>query len=72
MLVHVATAGAGPEADEGVAARVWWLLMAAQVPLMAFFAVANLPRAPRPALLVLAVQAAALVANLATVRFSNL
>jgi hypothetical protein len=71
-LTHVAMAGAGPEADEGTAARLWWLLMAAQVPVAAFFAIRHLPRTPGPALLVLALQAAAVVANLATVRFFNL
>jgi hypothetical protein len=72
VLVHVAVAGAGPEADEGIAARLWWLLMAVQVPLVAFFAIRWLPRAPRPALLVLALQAAAVGANLAAVRLLNL
>jgi hypothetical protein len=72
VLGHVAVAGAGHEADEGTAARLWWLLMAAQVPVLAFFAITYLPRAPRSALLVLALQAAAVVANLAAVRFFNL
>ena len=26
VLGHVAVSGAGPEADEGTAARLWWLL----------------------------------------------
>ena len=72
VLSHVAVAGAGPEADEGTVARVWWLLMAAQVPLVAFFALTHLPRTPRPALLVLAFQGAGILANLAAVRFFNL
>jgi hypothetical protein len=33
---HVAVSGAGREADEGTAARVWWLLMAVQVPVVTF------------------------------------
>ena len=72
VIVHVAVAGAGPEADEGTLARLWWLLMLAQVPLVAFFALTHLPRSPRPALLVLAVQGAAVIANLAAVRWFNL
>jgi hypothetical protein len=72
VLGHVAVAGGGREADEGTAARLWWLLIAGQVPIVSYFAVTSLPRAPRPALLVLTLQAAALVANLATVRFFNL
>src|SRR2546426_131843 len=69
---HVAVSGAGPEADEGTAARVWWLLIGAQVPVVAYFAITWLSRAPRMALVVLAVQAAAVVANLAAVRYFNL
>ena len=72
VLGHVAVSGGGHEADEGTAARLWWLLMAAQVPLVALFAITWLPRAPRMALLVLALQAAAVLANLAAVRLFNL
>jgi hypothetical protein len=72
VLGHVAVSGGGREADEGTAARVWWLLMAAQVPVVAFFATTWLPRAPRQALLILALQAVAVLANLATVRFFDL
>jgi hypothetical protein len=72
VLGHVAVSGGGREADEGTAARLWWVLMAAQVPVVAFFAIAWLPRAPRPALLVLALQVIAVLANLATVRFFDL
>jgi len=72
VLGHVAMSGGGREADEGTAARVWWLLMAAQVPVVAFFAITWLPRAPRQALLILALQAVAVLANLATVRFFDL
>ena len=69
---HVAVSGAGREADEGTAARVWWLLMALQVPLVAFFAVTWLPRAPRTALAVLALQIVGVIANLAAVRYFDL
>jgi hypothetical protein len=72
VLAHVAVSGGGPEVDEGTAARLWWLLMAAQLPVVAFFAIAWLPRAPRHAVLVLALQVVALLANLATVRFFDL
>ncbi|MDQ2914225.1 MAG: hypothetical protein M3T56_13335 [Chloroflexota bacterium] len=72
VLGHVAVSGGGREADEGTAARLWWLLMAAQVPVVAFFAIVWLPRAPRTALVVLALQAAAVLANLAAVRFFDL
>jgi hypothetical protein len=72
VLGHVAVSGGGREADEGTAARLWWLLMAAQLPVVAFFAIAWLPKAPRQALSVLALQVAAVLANLATVRFFDL
>ena len=72
VLGHVAVSGGGREADEGTAARLWWLLMGLQVPLVAFFAISWLPRAPRMALVVLALQGAAVLANLAAVRFFDL
>jgi len=72
VLGHVAVSGAGPEADEGTAARLWWLLMGAQVPVVAWFAITWLPRAPKIALFVLALQVAAVLANLAAVRYLNL
>ena len=67
VLVHVARFGAAREADEGTAAHVWQLLMVAQVPIIAFFAITWLPRAPREALPVLALQAGAALAALAPV-----
>jgi len=72
VLGHVAISGGGREADEGTAARLWWLLMAAQLPVVGFFAFAWLPRAPRQASLVLGLQVVAVLANLATVRFFDL
>jgi len=63
VLVYLATFGVTHESDEGTAARVWQLLMVGQAPVVAFFMVRWLPRAPRPALLVLVLQVtAALVA----------
>ena len=72
VLVHVALFGVAREADEGTAAHIWQILMAAQLPIMAFFAIKWLPRAPRQALLVLALQAGAALAALAPVFFLNL
>ena len=69
---HVAVSGAGPEADEGTLARLWWLVMAAQVPLVAFYAITWLPRAPQVATWIVILQVAAVLANLAAVRFFNL
>ena len=67
VLYHVAMSGIAPQADEGAAAHIWQLLMAGQAPVVAFYAVKWLPRAPRTALLVLAVQAGAALAALAPV-----
>ena len=72
VLVHVAMFGVAREADEGTAAHIWQILMAAQLPILAFFAIKWLPRTPKQALLVLAVQAGAALAALAPVFFLNL
>jgi hypothetical protein len=72
VLGHVAMFGVVREADEGTAAHIWQILMAAQVPIVAFFAIKWLPRTPRPALLVLALQGGAALAALAPVFFLNL
>jgi hypothetical protein len=48
-----------PEGDEGVAAHVFQLLMAGQIPIIAFFALKWLPKKPQQALQVLALQLAA-------------
>ena len=67
VLGHVALFGVVREADEGTAAHIWQLLMALQVPVMAFFAVKWLPQTPRQALPILALQAGAALAALAPV-----
>lgn len=74
VLGHVAMVGAGAarQADEGASAHIFQLLIAGQVPIVAFFAIKWLPRAPLPSLPVLALQAAAVVAALAPVYFFNL
>jgi hypothetical protein len=72
VLVHIGMFGAAREADEGTAAHIWQLLMAGQVPVVAFFAIKWLARAPRQALPVLALQVGAVLAALAPVYFLNL
>ena len=69
VLVHILTFGVVREADEGPTAHIWQLLMAGQLPMVAFFALRWLPRAPRNALLVLALQSVAALAALAPVYF---
>jgi hypothetical protein len=72
VLAHVALFGAARETDEGAAAHLWQLLMAGQVPILAFFVIRWLPQAPRPALLMLALQTAAALAAVAPVFFLHL
>lgn len=72
VLSHIATHGVAREADEGAAAHIWQLLMAGQIPVLAFFAIRWLPRAPRPTAYVLAIQAGAALASMAPVFFLNL
>lgn len=72
VLVHVALFGAAREADEGAAAHLWQMLMAGQVPIVAFFAIKWLPQTPRQALLILALQAGAALAAMAPVFLLNL
>lgn len=72
VLGFVAVFGVVHETDEGTAAHVWQLLMAGQVPIVAFFAVKWLPRAPKQALKVLLLQAGAGLAALAPVYFLGL
>lgn len=69
VLGSVARFGIVHEADEGAAAHIWQLLMAGQVPLVAFFAIKWLPRAPRQALRILALQLGAALASFAAVFF---
>ena len=62
MIVwFVAAHGVARQSDEGAQAHLWQLLVAGQVPLIAYFAFRWLPAARRPALVVLALQAAAVV-----------
>ena len=67
ILVHIGVSGTAPQPDEGAAAHIWQLLMAGQLPVVAFFAVKWLPKDPRTALQVLALQAGAALAALAPV-----
>ena len=67
VLGHAAIFGVIHEADEGAAAHIFQLLMAGQVPLVAYFALKWLPRLPRQALRVLALQVGVAVAAFAAV-----
>jgi hypothetical protein len=67
VLGHAAAYGVVHEADEGTAAHVWQILMAAQLPIVAYFIVKWLPKRPGESLQVLAVIAGTWLANFAAV-----
>ncbi len=68
-LREAALFGTLHQADEGTAAHLFQLLMPAQVPIVAYFAIMWLPRAPRQALVVLALQTGVALAIFAAVFF---
>ncbi len=72
VVGHMVFFGTTREADEGTAAHLWQLLMAGQIPIIAFFAIRWLPRTPRQALLVLTLQVLAGLAAAAPVFFLKL
>jgi hypothetical protein len=72
LLVALAIGGVVRETDEGAAAHIWQLLMGGQIPIVAYFAIKWLPQAPRQALYVLALQAAAGLAAAAPVYLLHL
>ena len=67
VLVHIAVYGIARQPDEGAAAHLWQLLMAGQLPILLFFAIRWLPRAPRQTLYVLGLQAGAALTSMAPV-----
>jgi hypothetical protein len=72
VLSHIAIYGAVREPDEGTAAHIWQLLMGLQLPILAFFAIKWLPKAPRQTLIILGMQAGAALASMAPVFYFNL
>ncbi|HYR93050.1 MAG TPA: hypothetical protein VEP48_02500 [Methylomirabilota bacterium] len=71
VLTYAVTVGTARQADEGTAAHLWQLLMAGQLPVIALFAIMWLPRDPRQALFVLALQFVAGLAAAAPVFLLN-
>ena len=67
LALYVLINGTARQQDEGTAAHLWQQLMAGQLPIIGFFAITWLPRAPKQALIVLAVQLVAIVAEAAPV-----
>jgi len=69
VLIFLFMHGPAPQADEGAAAHIWQLLMAAQLPLVAYFAIRWVPQSPEQATPVLVVQVLAALAAVAPVFF---
>jgi hypothetical protein len=69
VLGYIALFGIEPQEDEGAAAHTWQLLMAGQLPVIAYFAFRWLPVEPKRALPVLALQFVAAVAAVLPIWF---
>jgi len=67
VLGYLAIYGAARPGDEGATAHTWQLLMAGQLPFIAYFALRWLPQVPRKAAPILLLQVVAAVAALAPV-----
>ena len=67
VLGNLVLHGPAPQADEGAAAHLWQLLMAAQMPIIVFFAIKWVSQSPRQTMPILALQVAAAVAAMAPV-----
>lgn len=67
VLIYLALHGTAPQADEGAAAHIWQVLMAAQAPIVLFFAIRWVPQSPRQALPILALQVLAALTAMAPV-----
>ena len=72
LLVGVAQGTLVRQPDEGIAAHLFQILMPLQAVIIAVFAVSWLPRRPRPAAQILALQGAALLAVLSIVYLKQL
>ena len=72
VLGSLAIYGVVHQEDEGAAAHIFQLLIAAQIPVIAFFASRGLPRAPKETLCVLVLQLGAVLAAMAPVFYFGL
>ena len=69
MFSYVALFGVTHETDEGAPAHLWQILMAVQIPIIAFFLIKYVQQKPKQALLVLTRQIMAVLAACAPVFF---
>jgi len=70
--VAAVTSGLVRERDEGSVAHIWQLLMAGQLPILAYFLLRWFPRLTLPTIYVFALQMAAALAAFAPVHFLGL
>ena len=67
VWIFVALNGTAPQEDEGTAAHLWQLMMAAQLPIILYFAATRVAQSPRYSLPILALQLVAVVGAIAPV-----
>ena len=72
ILVNIGIIGVVHEADEGTAAHIFQIWLVLEVLLVVFFAIKWLPRKPKEALFVLAIQIVAALAACAPVFYFKL
>ena len=72
VIGHIAAVGPARETDEGAAAHVFQLLIAAQAPIIAYVAITGVRRARRQAVAVLVVQLLAVATALTPVWYFGL
>ena len=73
LLGYLAMFGIVHNQDEGAPAHIFQLIMLAQLPIVAFFAIRWLPKRPKQSLLVLGLQAVAwIIPILAVIWFESL
>jgi hypothetical protein len=72
VVGFLVTNGIVRQADEGIEAHLWQILMVGQLPMLLLFALKWLPRAPKQAICVLALQAGAALASMAPVLLLHL
>jgi len=69
IVVYVAIFGIVQNEDEGTPARIFQLIMLAQLPIAGFFAIKWLPKQPKQSLIVLVLQAVAWIIPIVTIMY---
>ena len=69
ILGYVAMFGIVQNKDEGTPARIFQLIMLAQLPIAGYFAITWLPKQPKQSLIVLGLQAVAWIIPIVTIMY---